>query len=363
MNEILVFREGEPERKTVVANFATSAAVGKTHQLEHYNLDVTIRYNNNKGERMMSKIDDIQKYIYSLRGVEVMLDEKLAELYGVETRALNQAVKRNIQRFPSEFMFQLTDAEGENVKAQNMPISSNAFRSQTVTIKKGRGQHRKYLPYAFTEQGVAMLSAVLKSETAIKVSIQIMNAFVSMRRFLQSNAQIFQRLDSLELRQSQTDQKVDRVLNAIEEKTTLPKQGIFFDGQVFDAWNFVSDLVRSAKKSIILIDNYIDDTVLSLFSKKEKDVRVTLLTKKISPQLETDVRKFNEQYEPLTLCTFPNSHDRFLIIDEKDLYHVGASLKDLGNKWFAFSKMDISTVSLLDNLKKLNLSPNSTDSP
>ncbi|HEY9188851.1 MAG TPA: ORF6N domain-containing protein [Ignavibacteria bacterium] len=286
------------------------------------------------------KIDDIQKQIYTIRNVQVMLDEDLAVLYCVETKVLNQAVKRNQERFPPEFMFQMTKEDMENL------------RSQIVTSSWGG---RRYLPYVFTEQGVAMLSAVLRSETAVQVSIQIMNAFVSMRRFLQTNAQIFQRLDSLELKQIQTDQKLDHILNAIEQKTLNPKQGIFYDGQVFDAWNFFSNLIRSAQKSIILIDNYIDDTVLTLFAKRSKGVTVTLLTKNPSQQLKTDIQKFNAQYEPIILKDFSASHDRFLIIDEKDLYHIGASLKDLGKKWFAFSKMDIQSVSLLENLKKLKI--------
>ncbi len=286
------------------------------------------------------KIEEIQKRIYTIRNVQVMLDEDLAVLYGVETKVLNQAVKRNQERFPPEFMFQLTKEDMENL------------RSQFVTSSWGG---RRYLPYAFTEQGVAMLSAVLKSETAVKVSIQIMNAFVTMRRFLLSHAQIFQRLDNLELKQIETDQKVERVLNAIEQKTVVPKQGIFYDGQVFDAWNFVSNLIRSAQKSIILIDNYIDDAVLTLFAKRSKGVTVTLLTKNPSQQLKTDVEKFNSQYEPILLKDFSAAHDRFLIIDETDLYHIGASLKDLGKKWFAFSKMDIQSVSLLENLKRLKI--------
>lgn len=301
------------------------------------------------------EIDDIQKHIYTVRNVQVMLDEDLSVLYGVETRVLNQAVKRNIERFPPEFMFQVSATEFEILKSQIVTSSDDSLRSQNVTLKTGRGQHRKYLPYAFTEQGVAMLSAVLKSETAVKVSIQIINAFVSMRRFLQSNAQVFQRLDSLELKQLQTEQKVEHILNAIEDKIVVPKQGIFYDGQVFDAWSFASDLVRFAKKSIILIDNYIDDTVLTLFAKRSKGVTVTLLTRNPSQQLTTDVQKFNTQYEPIILKDFSAAHDRFLIIDETDLYHIGASLKDLGKKWFAFSKMDIQAVAVLENLKKVKL--------
>lgn len=280
-----------------------------------------------------------------------MIDEDLAELYGVETKVLNQAVKRNNSRFPVEFMFQLTETDQEILKSQFATSRDHSLRSQNVTLKNGRGHHRKYLPYAFTEQGVAMLSAVLRGDTAVNVSIQIMNAFVSMRRFLLSNAQVFQRLDSLELKQLETDKKIERVLNAIEEKSGIPTQGIFYDGQVFDAWQFASDLIRSARESIILIDNYVDDTALSLFAKRHKGVSVTILTKTISPRLNIDVEKFNAQYEPVRVEEFPNSHDRFLIIDGNDIYHIGASLKDLGKKWFAFSKLAPSAVEMLHRIK------------
>jgi len=279
---------------------------------------------------------EIQTRIYTIRGKQVMLDEDLAYLYDVETKRLNEQVKRNINRFPVEFMFQLAEAD------------LDILRSQIATSRWGG---RRNLPYAFTEQGVAMLSAVLRSETAVKVSIQIMNAFVSMRRFLLSNAQVFQRLDSLELKQLETDKKLERALNAIEEKSAIPAQGIFYDGQVFDAWKFVSDLVRSAKSSIILIDNYIDDTVLHLFTKRERGVTVTLLIKTISTQLKTDVEKFNAQYSPVQIKEFADSHDRFLIIDDKDIYHIGASLKDLGKKWFAFSKIGSGALEMVHRIK------------
>ncbi len=285
-----------------------------------------------------ASIEEIQSRIFTLRGTQVMLDEDLAKLYGVETRVLNQAVKRNIERFPERFMFQITDEEAENLK------------SQFVTSSWGG---RRTLPYAFTEQGVAMLSAVLRSETAISVSIRIIEAFVAMRRFLIANAQIFQRIETLELKQIETDKKVDEILSAIEDKTLKPKQGIFYEGQIFDAWQFVSDLVRSAKKSIILIDNYIDDTVLSLFTKRNNNVKVTILTKTISKQLDMDIKKFNEQYPAITVKEFHVAHDRFLIIDNTELYHIGASLKDLGKKWFAFAKMDIGVGEMLKNLERI----------
>lgn len=195
-----------------------------------------------------------------------------------------------------------------------------------------------------------MLSAVLKSETAVKVSVQIINAFVAMRRFLLSNAQIFQRLDTIELKQLDTDKKIDTVLSAIESKAIQPNQGIIFDGQIFDAYQFVSDLVRSAQTSIILIDNYIDDTVLTLFSKRKNDVALTVMTKTISKRLKLDVKKFNDQYPPVVVQEFKISHDRFLIIDDSIVYHFGASLKDLGKKWFAFSKLEMGTMEILAKL-------------
>ena len=206
-------------------------------------------------------------------------------------------------------------------------------------------------PYAFTEQGVAMLSAVLKSDVAINISIQIINAFVAMRRFILSNALVFQRLDTLELKQFETDKKMEKVLNAIESKEIRPKQGIFFEGQVFDAHSFVSDLFRSAEDSIIIIDNYLDDTVLTHLAKRKKDVRVLLLTRNITNTLTQDVEKFNRQYPSIEIREFVNAHDRFIVIDNADIYHFGASLKDMGRRWFAFSKMDAGAVGMLARLE------------
>jgi hypothetical protein len=284
------------------------------------------------------KYNEVQNKIYTIRGVQVMLDSDLGDFYRVDPKRLNEQVKRNLKRFPPEFMFQISDNE------------YNSLRSQFATSKKKGG--RRYLPYAFTEQGVAMLSGVLKSDAAIKISIQIINAFVNMRRFISTNAQIFKRLDAVEIKQVETDQKLDTVLNAIESKEIQPKQGIFFDGQIFDAHKFVSDLIRTAKRSIILIDNYIDDTVLTLLTKKKKDVVISILTRSVSKQLALDVKKCNEQYPLISIKEFNNSHDRFIIIDDENVYHFGASLKDLGKKWFAFSKMDIEATKMLVKLSK-----------
>lgn len=282
--------------------------------------------------------DNIKTKIYTIRRLQVMLDRDLAELYGVETRVLNQAVKRNIERFPEEFMFQLTKEEAEN------------WMSQIVISNKERMGIRK-MPFVFTEQGVSMLSAVLKSEIAVSISIKIIKSFVEMRRFISNNVLIFQRLDSLEQKQSKTDVKVDAILNAIEDKSIKQKQGIFYDGQVYDAYIFVSDLIKSAKESIILIDNYIDDTVLTLLSKRDAKVKATIYTKNITKQLELDLQKYNAQYPNIELKKFNSSHDRFLIIDAKEVYHIGASLKDLGKKWFAFSKFDVGALDILGRLK------------
>ena len=305
-------------------------------------------------ERLMVKNDDIQSRIYNIRNVQVMLDSDLAELYGVDIKVLNQAVKRNIERFPQEFSFQLTAEENNLLRSQSVNLEVEALRSQSVTLKNRRGKHRKYLPYAFTEQGVAMLSGVLKSSKAVQISIQIINAFVAMRRFIASNAEVFQRIGAVERKQfehkAEADHKFEQIFNAIEERSIKPKQGIFFDGQIFDAYQFVSDLIRTARKSIVVIDNYIDDTVLTLFSKAGKKVKITVLTKTISRQLVLDVKKYNEQYPEITLKEFHNSHDRFIIIDGKTVYHFGASLKDLGKKWFAFSKLDKEALTLMEKL-------------
>ncbi|MFM8715375.1 MAG: ORF6N domain-containing protein [Spartobacteria bacterium] len=313
-------------------------------------------------------LDNIRSLIHTIRGEQVMLDSELAEIYGVEPRRLNEQVKRNIERFPEAFRFQLTEEEYDNLKTRIAGSSSDeGLRSQNATLEEsenlrpqfatldtgGRGKHRKYLPYAFTEQGVSMLSAVLRSETAVKVSIQIIHAFVEMRRFLQANASIFARMDSMEKRQfaleSKTMENFEKVFQALEA-TAPPKQGIFYDGQVHDAYAFVSELIRKAKKSLVLIDNYIDDSVLTLLTKRKKGVAASIFTQSISKQLALDLDKHNAQYPPIQIHTFKAAHDRFLILDESDIYHIGASLKDLGKKWFAFSKFETGALDMLRRL-------------
>ena len=285
----------------------------------------------------MTADSNIQNLIYTLRGQKVMIDKDLADLYGVETAQLNRQVKRNIERFPDDFMFKLNKEETDNLKCQ------------FGTSSWGGDRH---LPYAFTENGVAMLSGVLRSKTAIEVNIRIMRAFNSIRHFLSSanvecNISISQRVSTLECHQldmqqhlQTTDKRLDEVFRRLDEGSCKPRQGIFYDGQIYDAYTFVADLVKSAHHRIILSDNYIDDTVLTLLDKRNPEVEAIIYTQQISRQLRLDIDRHNAQYPPIEVSLFRLSHDRFLCIDET-VYHVGASIKDLGKKWFGFSKMEL----------------------
>jgi len=270
--------------------------------------------------------------------MQVMLDRDLAELYGVETRRLNEQVKRNIERFPKEFMFQLAKNELDNWKSQ-FATSNKEF----IGLRK--------MPYVFTEQGVSMLSAVIKSKVAIETSIMIINSFVQMRKFISNNALIFDKFEQIGQKILKHDEKFDKIFKAIESKDIKPKQGIFFDGQIFDAYIFINDIIKSAKKSIILIDNYIDESTLTILSKRDKNCKATIYTKNITKQIRLDIEKHNKQYPKIDIKKFDLSHDRFLIIDDNEVYHIGASLKDLGKKWFAFSKMDIESFEIMERLK------------
>ena len=270
----------------------------------------------------------IQNKILVIRNQQVMIDRDIAELYGVETKVLNQAVKRNIDRFPERFMFQLNQEE------------FCFLRSQFVTSKTETRGGRQYLPYAFTEQGCAMLSSVLKSETAVQVSIKIMDAFVAMRRFLMSNAQIFQRLDSLEIHRIESDKRIDELFTRMDRYKIDDTQGIFFQGQIFDAYTKFQSFISQAQKEIILIDNYVDLSVLERLATKNSGVDVTIYTLPNTRLTAQDIRTFNAQYPTLTVKHTSQMHDRFLIIDNRILYHVGASLKDLGKKCFAFDLFD-----------------------
>ena len=257
-----------------------------------------------------------------------MIDRDIAELYGVETKRLNEQVKRNIERFPERFMFQLTAEEYQ------------FLRSQFATSKNETRGGRQYLPYVFTEQGCAMLSSVLKSETAVQVSIKIMDAFVAMRRFLLSNAQIFQRLDSLEIHRIESDKRIDELFTRMDRYKIDDTQGIFFQGQIFDAYAKFQSFISQAQKEIILVDNYVDITVLERLATKNSDVDVTIYTLPNTRLTAQDIRSFNAQYPTLTVKHTTSMHDRFLIIDDSILYHLGASLKDLGRKCFAFELFD-----------------------
>jgi len=282
---------------------------------------------------------NIQNRIFTIRGQQVMLDRDLAELYQVETRALKQAVKRNSNRFPDDFMFTLSGLEVDLLVSQSV-----------IPSKKQLGGAK---PFVFTEQGVATLSSVLTSDRAIEINIHIVRAFVQMRKFIANNAAIFQRLDAVEQRQRIADTRLDQVLDAIEAKDIKPEQGIFFDGQVFDAYLFAADLIKSAKHSIVLIDNYVDERTLLLLSKRNKGCSAMIYTYKLSQQLQLDLEKHNEQYPPITIKTFKQSHDRFLILDDKEVYHLGASLKDLGKKMFAFSRFEKGALALLGRVNAL----------
>ena len=278
---------------------------------------------------------DIQSLIYTIRGKQVMLDSDLATLYQVETRILNQAVKRNIDRFPEQFRFQLTAEEIENLKSQFV-ISSPA-------VSNGYGG-RRTLPYAFTEQGIAMLSAVLHSKVAVQVSVNIMTAFVEMRHFIASNAMMFERISKVELRQleyeKKTDEKLDKIFEYIsdhEEST----QKVFFDGQIYDAFSLISSLIQKATKDIVLVDGYVDTGTLDLLSKKQSGVAVEIHTFKKGCKLtNAEITTFNGQYPSLSVHYITNFHDRFLILDHTIGYHIGASIKDAGKKCFAITLLE-----------------------
>ena len=283
---------------------------------------------------------EIQSKIYNIRGLQVMIDRDLAELYNVETKRLNEQVRRNIKRFPEKFRFQLNEKEKNELVA-------NCDRFKTL-------KHSTSFPYVFTEQGVSMLSAVLKSDIAIEISIKIMDSFVNMRNFISSNNELFKKIETIEKRQIgyeiKSDEKFDKLFDALEDKSLKSSHGIFYDGQMFDAYTFISELIRGAKSSIVLIDNYFDDTTLLLFSKNQ-NIDVTIYTHTISKQLKLDLDKYNSQYKAIKIKNFKDSHDRFMIIDNNIVYHIGASLKDLGKKWFAFSKIGIDANEILNKLK------------
>ena len=323
---------------------------------------------------------NIESLIRVIRDQQVMLDSDLAMLYGVETRTLNQAVKRNIKRFPEDFMFQLTQDEAshsrsqfvtlndddalrsqiatlkqglESLRSQNVTSNqgSESLRSQIVTLKSRRGQNIKYLPYAFTRNGIAMLSSVLKSDTAVEVNIRIMRAFTMIPQLVNHNTQIIERIFNIEQHQQETDKTIKVILDRIEDVSPklLPEQ-VFPTGCVWDAWTFISDLVRSAQQRIVLIDNYVDDRVLSMLTKRKDCVSATIHTRN-NEQFLTDLKKHNAQYPEIEFIQLPyRNHDRFLIIDNK-VYLLGASLKDMGTGLCAVTEMSIAPETIMELLK------------
>lgn len=278
--------------------------------------------------------NEIENQIFTLRGVQVMFDKNLADFYQVKPIRLREQVKRNQERFPEDFMFQLTDLEVDAMVSQN-----------AIPSKQQLGGS---LPYVFTELGVAALSGVLKSERAVQVSLQIIRAFVVMRKLLINNAGLLQRIENVENKLTLNDANFERIFTALESNNITPKQDIFFNGQIYEAYSFVIKLIEKAQKSIMLIDNYVDNSVLDMLAKKQKNVAVTIVTQASTSLKPIDISKFNQQYPTILLNHTKEFHDRFLVIDNQELYHIGASLKDLGKKCFAFSLIE--DKQLLSNL-------------
>ena len=275
--------------------------------------------------------ENIKNLIYTIRGKQVMLDSDVAMLYQYTTKSINKAMKRNINRFPEDFCFQLTEKEVENLR----------FQFGTSSLKKENYGGRRYLPYVYTEQGISMLAGVLKNEIAVQVSINIIRAFIEMRKFISLNGKLFKRLTNVECKILEHDKKFDIVFNELQKDEKMEfKQKIFFDGQIYDAYSLIIDIIKKAKQKILIIDNYIDDSILKMLSKKNQKVEVVILTLQNSKLNKLDITKFNKQYPVLKLEYTNKFHDRFIVIDNKELYHVGASLKDLGKKCFAISKIE-----------------------
>ena len=291
------------------------------------------------------KAEDIKNLIYTIRGKQVMLDSDVAMLYNYETKNINKAMKRNIDRFPDDFCFQLSENEFQNLR----------FQFGTLNRKVNNGDvTRNYLPYVYTEQGISMLAGVLKNEIAIQVSISIIRAFIEMRKFIANNLNMFNRLTTVEYKLLEHDKKFDEVFNELQRKQESEfKQKIFFDGQIYDAYSLIINIIKSAKSKILIIDNYIDDTILEMLTKKIKDVKVVILTSNKTNISKLDIQKFNKEYPLIEVAQTNKFHDRFIVIDNKELYHIGASLKDLGKKCFAISKIeDIEYIEKIQNFSK-----------
>lgn len=288
-------------------------------------------------EKFLNK--DIKDLIYTIRGMQVMLDSDVANLFKYTTKNINKSVKNNAERFPEYYCFQLTTKEYNSLMTRRYNI-----------IKIGRSNNRKYLPYVFTEYGITMLAALLKSEVAVNISIKIVNTFMQIRKNFSENNQVFERLTSLEYKLLEQEKKINNILGELKFEENI-KQKIFFKGQIYDAYSIIIDIIKSANKKILIIDNYIDDNVLKMLSKKKKDVEVTILTSIKSNIEKLDIKKFNKEYPILKLEKTNKFHDRFIIVDNKEMYHLGASIKDLGKKCFGINKIeDIKIVEKIINL-------------
>lgn len=293
---------------------------------------------------------NIESLIRIIRGQQVMLDSDLAMLYGVETKRLNEQVKRNLNRFPEDFMFQLTQDEAVRLRSQIATLNDEEIILKSQIATSSWGGARK-LPYAFTRNGIAMLSSVLRSDTAVEVNIRIMRAFTMIPQLVNHNAQIIQRIFNIEQHQIETDEKIGIILEKIEEQSPklLPEQ-VFPTGCVWDAWSYISDLIRSTRQRIVLIDNFVDDRVLSMLTKRPDGVQATIHTR-YNEQFLTDLQKHNAQYPEIKFVQLPHrNHDHFLIIDDK-VYLLGASLKDMGTGLCAVTEMAIAPETILELLK------------
>ena len=283
--------------------------------------------------------EEIKNLIYTIRGRQVMLDSDVAKLFRYETKDLNRNVRNNIERFPEYYCFQLTEEEYKFLRCKNFTLNKN-----------GRGQHRKYMPYVFTEYGITMLAGLLKSEVAVNVSIKIVNTFIEMRKFLSVNGQLLNRLTNVEYKLLEYDKKFDQIFNQLQQEENI-KQKIFFEGQIYDAYSLIIDIFKKANNKIFIMDNYIDDSVLKMLTKKNKNVEVVILTSDKSNIEKIDTQKFNKEYPILKVAKTNKFHDRFIVIDNKEMYHLGASIKDLGKKCFGINKIeDLDIIEKIINL-------------
>jgi len=318
---------------------------------------------------MTKKIDNL---IYTIRGKQIMIDSDVAKLYEYKVKRINEVVKRNRERFPENFCFKLTKTEYQNLKSQdkfsdleivnfnnssayNFDENKKIMRSQIATTLVKR--NNRYLPFAFTEQGIVMLAGLLKNEKAIDISIKIVEAFVEMRRFISNNSTIYNRLSTIEYKLLEHDKNFTMILDKFKNNDDI-KEAIFFEGQIYDAHSLLIDIIKKAKNEIIIIDGYIDKTLLDLLTEKNKEATIKIITKKQNQQISNlDLTKFNKQYPALSINYSNKYHDRFIIIDKNILYHCGASLKDLGTKVFAINKIEdkILLKKLFNDIQKFDI--------